>query len=86
MSLDEAYERHRLRLSISPALNRKLEESAEALGINPTALATFAFSIGLRALAPMIHPMSVDGMQDLLKTNTDKQVTAAFSDADLPVK
>lgn len=81
---DEGNEgRYRLRLSISPALNQKLEESAEALGINPTALATFAFSIGLRALAPMINPMSLPGVQDVIKSNGEREARSAVSDAGL---
>ena len=73
--------RYRLRLSITPELNEMLEDSATALGINSTALATFALSIGLRALRPMIHPMAIPGVSEVVEANTATQTQAVIADA-----
>ena len=84
---DETVEgRVRLRLSVNPALNEMLEETSSALGIPPTTVATFALSLGLRALCPMIMPETIKGFADVIRDNSSIQSREAVADAGLPVR
>lgn len=79
-------ERVRLRLSISPSLDAMLQETAEALGIHPTTVATFAFSIGLRAIRPMVIPASIPGLGKFIDQASTTQLQEAVSETGIPVR
>lgn len=80
-------DRVRLRLSLNPSLYESLVETSEVLGLDKTALATFAFSLGLRALRMIAQPGDVPARiknQMGLDQLAEEQGELALADAGLP--
>jgi hypothetical protein len=80
-------ERVRLRLSLNPSLYENLVETADVLGLDKTALATFAFSLGLRALRMIAQPGNVQSQlraEMRIDELAEEQNQLALADAGLP--
>ena len=76
--------RYRLRLSIRPNAYHLLEELSDKLDMDMTAVATFAFSLGLRQVAALSAIGSV--VDQAVAQQVDIQVQEIAEDVGLPVR
>lgn len=80
---DRVDDRVRMRLSIRPTLDKRLEVASDVLDVDRNALATLCFSLGLRMLEiSVINPMST-GIQVAMDQTASDALSSAVVDADV---